>query len=67
MRFPDAEPRFNTEICFSMEVAPEAPVRLEPLEHSECKWCGLKEAHDLMKWEGSKAALKLLETWLAQA
>jgi lipoyl(octanoyl) transferase len=67
VRFPDAEPRFNTEICFSMEVAPEAPVRLEPLEHSECKWCGLKEAHDLMKWEGSKAALKLLETWLAQA
>jgi len=65
VRFPDAEPRFNTEACFSMEVPAEAPVRLEPMEHSEFKWCGLAEAHALMKWEGSKAALKLLEAWLA--
>ena len=60
VRFPDAEPRFNTETCFSMEVAPDAAVRLEPSEHSEFKWCGPAEAHDLMKWEGSKAALELL-------
>ena len=65
VRFPDAEPRFNTETCFSMEVPPDAPVRLEPLEHSEYRWCGLDEAHDLMKWEGSKGALKLLGAWLA--
>ncbi|HEY3270629.1 MAG TPA: lipoyl(octanoyl) transferase LipB [Geothrix sp.] len=67
VHFPDAEPRFNTETCFSMEVPAEAPVRLEPMEHSEFKWCGLAEAHALMKWEGSKAALKLLEAWLAHA
>lgn len=60
VRFPDAEPRFNTEICFSMEVSPEAQVRLEPAEHSEFLWCDLDEAHRRMKWEGSKAALQLL-------
>ena len=64
VHFPDAEPRFNTEICFSMEAAPEAVVRLEPTEHSEFLWCGLDEAFDRMKWEGSKAALKLLRSAL---
>lgn len=60
VRFPDDEPRFNTEICFSMEVPAEAQVRLEPTEHSEYLWCGLDEAHERMKWEGSKAAVQLL-------
>lgn len=64
VRFPDAEPRFNTEVCFAMEVAPEAQVRLEPLEHSEYFWCGLDEAQDRMKWEGSKAAVALLRNAL---
>jgi lipoyl(octanoyl) transferase len=60
VHFPDAEPRFNTEICFSMEVAPDAVVELEPSEHSEFLWCGPDEAYERMKWEGSKAALVLL-------
>jgi lipoyl(octanoyl) transferase len=58
--FPDAEPRFNTETCFSMEVPADAQVRLEPLEHSEFRWCHPEEALAMMKWEGSKAALALL-------
>ena len=60
IHFPDPEPRFNTETCFHMEVPPHAPVRLAPDEHSEFRWCGFNEAHDLMRWEGSKAALGLL-------
>ena len=64
VRFPDAEPRFNTETCFSMEVAPNIPVRLEPAEHSEYLWCGLDEAFERMKWEGSKAAVQLLRKTL---
>ncbi|GLH72115.1 hypothetical protein GETHLI_06170 [Geothrix limicola] len=60
VHFPDGEPRFNTETCFSMEVAPGAEVRLEPAEHSEYLWCGLDEAQERMKWEGSKAAVGLL-------
>jgi lipoyl(octanoyl) transferase len=66
VHFPDSEPRFNTEICFSMEVDPQAEVRLEPSEHSEYLWCGLDEAHDRMKWEGSKAAVKLLKQALGR-
>jgi 8-oxo-dGTP pyrophosphatase MutT (NUDIX family) len=65
LSFPDDEPRFNTETCFHVEVAPDAAVRLAPEEHSEFRWCGLAEAYDLMKWEGSKACVRLLETHLA--
>lgn len=66
VRFPDAEPRFNTETCFSMEVAADAPVSLEPSEHSEFLWCGLDEAQERMKWEGSKAAVALLRRHLGR-
>lgn len=66
VHFPDAEPRFNTETCYAMEVPGEAQVRLEAREHSEYRWCGLEEAHDLMMWEGSKASVRLLAAWLAQ-
>lgn len=64
VRFPDGEPRFNTETCFSMEVAADAQVCLEPSEHSEFLWCGLDEAQERMKWEGSKAAVALLRRQL---
>jgi len=66
VRFPDGEPRFNTEICFAMEVGPAAQVRLEPREHSEFLWCGLNEAQERMKWEGSKAAVGLLRNRLGR-
>jgi hypothetical protein len=61
VRFPDAEPRFNTETCFALEVDPGQTVELHPEEHTEYRWCGLEEAHALMKWEGSKAALRALQ------
>jgi lipoyl(octanoyl) transferase len=64
VRFPDAEPRFNTEVCFAMEVPADAQVQLEPQEHSEYRWCGLDEALALMHWEGSKAAVGLLRNQL---
>jgi lipoyl(octanoyl) transferase len=60
------EPRFNTELCYHMEVAPEAQVRLALDEHSEYRWCGFEEAYDLMMWEGSKAALARLGRLLCQ-
>ena len=64
IHFPDPEPRLNSETCFHMEVPRDSPVRLAPDEHSEFKWCGFQEAHELMRWEGSKAALRLLEKHL---
>jgi lipoyl(octanoyl) transferase len=60
IRFPDPEPRFNTETCFEMEVSAAAEVRLDPAEHSEYRWCSLQEAASLMRWEGSRAALQAL-------
>ena len=61
---PGSEPRFNTETCFHMEVPFEAEVHLAIEEHSEYRWCSLQEAHALMRWDGSKAAVKLLEKLL---
>jgi lipoyl(octanoyl) transferase len=63
---PAGAPRFNTEICFHMEVSPETQVELALDEHSEYRWCGFQEARDLMRWEGSKAALDLLGRRLRQ-
>lgn len=65
LHLPEGEPRFNTETCFHMEVPAEAEVRLSPEEHSEYRWCSLEEAHALMRWEGSKAAVKRLGQLLA--
>ena len=58
--FPEGEPRFNTELCFAMEVSRDAEVVLAPDEHTEYLWCSLDEAHERMRWEGSKAALARL-------
>lgn len=62
---PEGEPRFNTEMCFHMEVDPSQVVRLDPTEHSEFRWCSFEEALALARWEGTKAALHLLRNQLA--
>jgi lipoyl(octanoyl) transferase len=66
IRFPDAEPRFNTETCFHVEVPADAEVHLDLAEHSEYRWCTLVEAAALMRWEGSRAALRLLRATLGE-
>ena len=63
---PAGEPRFNTEICYHLEVAADARVELALDEHSEYRWCGFEAARELMMWEGSKAALDLLGRKLCQ-
>jgi len=63
---PAGEPRFNTEVCYHLEVAPDAVVQLALDEHTEYRWCRFEEAYDLMMWEGSKAALALLSRKLGQ-
>jgi lipoyl(octanoyl) transferase len=55
-----AEPLFNTETCFQMEVPANSKVDLNTTEHSEYRWCTPNEALTLMSWEGSRAALKKL-------
>ncbi|HXC15933.1 MAG TPA: lipoyl(octanoyl) transferase LipB [Holophagaceae bacterium] len=60
VRFPDPEPRFNTETCFHAEVAADAAVSLGLEEHETFRWCAPAEALELMRWEGAKAALRAL-------
>ena len=67
IRFPDDEPRFNTETCFHVEVPHGAEVRLDRTEHSEYRWCSYEEAASLMRWEGSRAALDMLIAQLSRA
>lgn len=64
---PEGEPRFNTEACFHLEVEEGCHVRLDPAEHSEYRWCTLDEAHTLARWEGTKAALRLLKRQMESA
>ena len=63
---PPGPPRFNTETCYHMEVPAGAQVALALDEHSEYRWCSPEEAHDLMMWDGSKTALRRLQSrWLS--
>jgi lipoyl(octanoyl) transferase len=62
---PAGEPRFNTETCYHAEIPATAQVQLGLDEHSEFRWCSIPEARALMLWEGSKAALGLLEKLLS--
>lgn len=64
---PEGEPRFNTETCFHLEVESGSEVRLDPAEHSEYRWCSVDEALTLARWEGTKAALRLLKRHLESA
>lgn len=57
--FPDPEPRFNTECCFHAEIR-GGEVDLDLEEHETYRWCPPSEALELMRWEGAKAALRLL-------
>ncbi len=57
---PEGEPRFNIEACYHMEVPLGAEVQLFQGEHSEYRWCSLREAQGLMGWDGSREALKRL-------
>lgn len=66
IHLPDGEPRFNTETCFQIEVPASSEVRLAAEEHTDYRWCTIPEARELMRWEGSLAALKLLERQLVQ-
>ena len=64
---PPGDPRFNRETCFHMEVRSDAAVRLALDEHSEYRWCSIPEALALMRWEGSRAALKMLARRIAES
>ena len=53
------------EYVFGVEVSSDEKVVLDEKEHSEFKWCGLREALRLMKWKGNKDAFRKLDRILS--
>lgn len=62
--FSDPDP--NQEYVYGVEISPSEEVVLDGREHSEYKWCSLKEALQLLHWKENKTALKKLNTILTQ-
>jgi len=52
-----------TECMFGVELTQEMKITLSD-EHSEYRWCTLNEAIGLMKYEGNKNSLRLLDDYL---
>ena len=54
------------EYVFGVEVSSDETVILDGKEHSECRWCGFKEALRLLKWKENKEALEKLNKTLSK-
>ncbi|MBP1626412.1 MAG: lipB [Holophagaceae bacterium] len=59
------EAHFNRETCFQVEVSRDSVLDLNLEEHSTCRWCSLEEALELVRWDGAKKAIRLLERFLS--
>lgn len=62
--FEFSDPDLNKEHVYGVEVSPTEEVVLDGKEHSECRWCGIKEALQLLNWKENREALKKLDTIL---
>jgi len=62
--FEFSDPNLNKEYVYGVEVASTETVVLDRKEHSEYRWCGIKDALQLLSWKENKEALKKLNTIL---
>lgn len=62
--FEYSDPYPISEYVFGAKVSPNVKVVIDKREHSEFRWCSLKEALDLLKWEENKEALIRLNQML---
>ena len=62
--FEFSDPNLNKEYVFGVEVASTEVVVLDGEEHSEYRWCGIKDALQLLSWKENKEALEKLNTIL---
>ena len=71
--FPEFRHRYapdvthNTEHMFSLELAREAPVRLNPLEHSEYRWLDFPGAEALCLSWTNREAIAMIARAVAKA
>jgi 8-oxo-dGTP pyrophosphatase MutT (NUDIX family) len=62
--FEFSDPNLNKEYVYGVEVASTEVVVLDGKEHSEYRWCGIKDALQLLSWKENKEALEKLNTIL---
>jgi len=62
--FEFSDPNLNKEYVYGVEVASTEVVVLDGEEHSEYRWCGIKDALQLLSWKENKEALEKLNTIL---
>jgi dATP pyrophosphohydrolase len=62
--FEFSDPNLNKEYVFGVEVSSTEVVVLDGEEHSEYKWCSIKDALQLLNWKENKEALEKLNTML---
>ena len=57
----------NTEHLFSLQVAPVTPVRLDPREHTACRWLPWREAAEACYSPSNAEAILMLPRLLGRA
>ena len=62
--FEFSDPNLNQEYVYGVEVSPTEEVVLDGKEHSEYRWCSIKEALQLLNWKENREALGKLNTIL---
>jgi 8-oxo-dGTP pyrophosphatase MutT (NUDIX family) len=62
--FEFSDPNLNKEYVYGVEVASTEVVVLDGKEHSEYRWCSIKDALQLLSWKENKEALEKLNTIL---
>ena len=62
--FEFSDPNLNQEYIYGVEVPSTEEVVLDGKEHSEYRWCGIKDALQLLSWKENKEALEKLNTIL---
>ena len=54
------------EHVFLARVPEDSMATLDPVEHTEWKWCVYAEAQELLKWEENKQALAVVQSVLVE-
>ena len=58
--FEFSDPNLNQEYVYGVAVSSTEEVVLDRREHSEYRWCGIKDALQLLYWKENKEALEKL-------
>jgi len=66
-RWKDIYPKDTTEIpeyLFIAKVLPSEPLKIDPIEHDDWRWCSYDEAKNLLSFKDNKRALEYVRNYL---